>query len=171
MSNKREQHGDTGTRLHSIWNSMRARCNYPTATTYTNYGGSGIAVCEEWQSYSRFKAWAVSTGYADNLEIDRKDNRLGYSPDNCRWATRRQQAVNTRRTRGASPFRGVSRSGSKWRAQISDQQAGVRRGLSLGTFDTQIEAALAYDDKAFAMHGEFGVLNFPERALAKKERV
>lgn len=83
--------------LYHIWETMRLRCNSPKNKKYYMYGARGIKVCDEWQNnYLKFREWALNNGYAPNLSIDRIDNSKGYSPDNCRWATRKQQQRNTR---------------------------------------------------------------------------
>lgn len=90
-------HGLTDTRLHRIWSGMKARCNRKTCPAYPNYGGRGITVCSEWEhSFIEFYNWAISHGYRDDLSIDRINNDKGYSPDNCRWATRHEQRINQR---------------------------------------------------------------------------
>lgn len=96
---KHELHGDTGTRLHSIWKSMRYRCNTPKWKPYQWYGARGIRVCEEWDtSYTAFKAWALVNGYADGLELDRIDVNGNYEPSNCKWITHHEQTLNRRDT-------------------------------------------------------------------------
>ena len=96
---KHEHHGDTGTRLYRIWKSMKCRCYNPNHPSFVRYGKRGIRVCDEWkQSYTKFKDWALSHGYADDLEIERVDVNDGYHPDNCKWIKHHEQTLNRRDT-------------------------------------------------------------------------
>lgn len=87
----------TGERIYNIWCAMRQRCRVDK-----NYAGRGITICKEWASnYPAFRKWALSHGYRDDLTIDRINNGKGYEPSNCRWATRHEQNLNTRRSKKA----------------------------------------------------------------------
>jgi hypothetical protein len=101
------KHGMTDTRLFKIWEGMLDRCNRPTHRYFNDYGGRGISVCDEWKEFVPFYEWAVASGYSDGLSLDRKDNNKGYSPDNCRWATMKEQQNNKRSNRKVS-YRGDS---------------------------------------------------------------
>lgn len=88
------------TRLYGIWADMKARCNNPSVKCFPRYGGRGITVCAEWlHDFKSFENWAYANGYREYLTLDRIDNTKGYSPDNCRWATKSEQAQNRRTTR------------------------------------------------------------------------
>lgn len=93
LKRARITHGDSSTRLHNIWSLMRSRC---ADASDPIYGGRGISVCPEWDSFVAFRDWALAHGYQTSLSIDRMDNDLGYMPSNCRWATEQQQSVNRR---------------------------------------------------------------------------
>lgn len=90
-------HGESKTRLHGIWNGMLQRCYNPNRVKYKDYGQRGIRVCPEWHEYVAFRDWSLANGYAENLSIDRIDVDGNYEPNNCRWATAKQQANNKRK--------------------------------------------------------------------------
>ena len=102
-SQKHYIHGDASRnhteRLYAVWRGMRYRCRNPNSKDYANYGGRGICVCSEWDSYMNFKKWALTNGYHEGLQIDRRNNDKGYSPENCRWVTCKDNQRSRRNNR------------------------------------------------------------------------
>lgn len=80
--------------LKSRWRGMFERCYNPINKRYARYGGRGIKVCYEWQNFNKFYEWAIENGFSKELSIERINNDKDYSPNNCKWATNKEQSRN-----------------------------------------------------------------------------
>lgn len=119
------------TRLQSIFSGMKTRCYNSNCKSYKNYGGRGITICEEWNNrelipqednitkgFKAFKKWALENGYTEKLSIDRIDVNKGYSPENCRWITHKEQCNNTRRNRLIT-YKGKTQNLMQWCEELN----------------------------------------------------
>ena len=134
MRNVSKTHGESKTRLYTIWQHMKSRCDNPNTDHYDCYGGRGIKYCDEWKTFEVFKEWAVSNGYTDELTIDRIDVNGNYEPSNCRWATRKLQGENTRKAKQIT-HNGETHSLREWGKILgipkSTIQARYQRGVNI----------------------------------------
>lgn len=130
-------HGKTGSRLYRVWSQMKARCYRKTCPDFPRYGARGITVCDRWRN--SFQNFAADMGEPPvGLTLERADNNGPYSPDNCSWGTRLEQARNTRQVKLLT-FCGVTKCVSQWEADLGFRPGAIRSRLSRGW---TLEAAL-----------------------------
>lgn len=143
-------HEQSGTYTYRLWKLMRRRCNNTNSPEYPDYGGRGIKVCVEWDSYVAF---LTDMGTApDGLTLERRNNSEGYSKDNCLWATRQEQSINRRKFKNnASGTKGVYyvKRDAKWMAQLRYNG----KLIYGGTFDTYELAVAAREGLELTYHG------------------
>lgn len=115
-------HGMSKSREYAIWQGMITRCTNSNRPEYKNYGGRGIGVCDEWKS--SFENFYNDMGCRPSKKhtVDRIDNDGDYAPENCRWATRTQQARNGRCNRILT-FNGLTMCVAEWAEYL-----GINRG-------------------------------------------
>lgn len=137
-------HGMRHTRLYKVWEAMKRRCNNPKDSRFERYGGRGIKVCAEWEnSFERFAEWAFANGYREQLTIDRIDNNKGYSPDNCRWATHKEQNRNYSRNHRLT-FNGKTQCVADWAKETGLNGSTILYRLKQGK---TVEEALYQGDR------------------------
>ena len=135
------KHGKKGTRPYVIWADMKQRCCDSKSVNFSNYGGRGITVCDEWlHDFKDFYDWAMSHGYRDDLTLDRIDVNGNYCPENCRWATKAEQDNNTRVNRRVT-YNGETHTIAEWAEITGIKYATLWRRICVLKWD--IEKALS----------------------------
>lgn len=150
---------DSRSRIWCVWRSMHQRCLSKSHEAYERYGGRGITICAEWlHQYENFRIWALGNGYAGNLTIDRIDNDKGYSPENCRWSTWQDQALNTRSVLMLTGW-GETKCAAEW-AHDPRCKVGTNKFYRLINEGYSVEEACIDPDKSgttcIRMHTAFG---------------
>ena len=123
---KWKTHGESGTKLYRVWQTMRARCYKTYDDRYNNYGGRGIEVCAEWRnSFEPFRDWALANGYREGLTIDRIDVNGNYEPSNCRWITNKEQQ-NNRTNNLLLTYNGKTQTLTQWAEETGINEMALR---------------------------------------------
>lgn len=122
---------------YNSWRSMNQRCNDINNPIYSYYGGRGINVCERWKIFTHFLEDMGERPKGKSL--DRINNELGYFPENCRWATRSEQARNRRDTHLIS-YNGETKSITSWAEDLGMNRLTLRERIVDMNWD--IEKAL-----------------------------
>ena len=166
-SETHKTHGLGSTRLYNIWADIKRRTLNPKNKRYSDYGGRGITICDEWLDVQNFYNWAITNGYEEDkgLSIDRIDNDGNYCPENCRWTTSIIQNRNKRiHKNNISGYKGVyfNKNTGKYQAQIVVNN----KKIYLGSFLTPVEGAIAYNNYIIENNLEGFILNeIPEEYL------
>lgn len=122
-------HAASKSRLYRIWCNIISRTENPRIKSYRYYGAKGVKMCDEWRnSFDAFRDWSMSHGYAEHLTIERLDNNKGYSPENCRWATWKEQ-FNHRTCSHLLTFNGRTQSIALWAEECNLPKGTVYRRL------------------------------------------
>lgn len=122
-----KKHGLSDHRIYWIHSGMKDRCNNPNNSSFKDYGGRGIKVCDEWQNdFMSFYNWSMKNGYSEELSIDRIDVNGNYEPSNCRWSTFEEQGFN-KRNNHLITINGVTKPLGMW-AKESGLNEGIIRG-------------------------------------------
>ena len=117
-----------GSPTYRSWATMIQRCTNPRVTSFPNYGARGIKVCRRWRAFKNFLADMGER--PDGTTLDRFPNNDGdYAPGNCRWATKQQQAENSRKSRQIT-FKGETHGVREWARRLGIGHASLSRRLA-----------------------------------------
>jgi hypothetical protein len=121
-------HGMGRSKEYAAWSAMMTRCTNSNAVNYADYGGRGIKVCDRWKAFENFYA---DMGDANGLTLDRVDVNGDYEPNNCRWATRKEQG-NNKRNNVVIEFSGERMTAMQWSERTGIGEGTIRKRIRLG---------------------------------------
>lgn len=125
-------HSLSSTSIYKLYRGIKRRCYNSHEHNYYNYGGRGINMCEEWRNdFIKFYNWALENGYEKGLQIDRIDNEKGYSPDNCKFSTAKEQA-NNRRSNIVIEYEGRTQTLTQWCEEFNFNYDCIRQRIAKG---------------------------------------
>lgn len=147
---KYSKHNMTGTVEFDAWNRMKVRCYKKNSKDYCNYGGRGIKICDEWLSNPIQFYKDMGKRPSSNHSIDRIDNDGDYTPENCRWATKKEQIINRRIFKNnKSGYKGIFKAENKWRVFCGRKY--------LGTFNNLQDAIKTRKKAELKYWGQYGI--------------
>jgi hypothetical protein len=118
---------------------MKERCYRPKHLRFDKYGGRGISICDEWRnSFEVFEMWAINNGYDESLTIERIDVNGNYEPNNCRWATNKEQQNNKQNNRRIT-WNDETKTLAEWSEIVGIKKTTLKERLNAGW---DVEAAL-----------------------------
>ena len=123
------KHGKSKTQTYKVWFQMHRRCYDKNFISYPRYGGTGVSVCERWNDYLNFLADMGDR--PPGLTIGRKDNSLGYQPDNCRWETSIQQGSNKKNNHFIE-WMGQRKTIAQWERDLGFKNGTLKRRIYCG---------------------------------------
>jgi hypothetical protein len=137
------KHGMRNTGTYKSWRAMIDRCTRPKEKDKKNYLERGITVCDRWRTFENF--FADMGERPKGLSIDRIDNDKGYAPGNCRWATRREQDLNLRKTVYLT-YKGVTKPLVQWAKEVGIKAETLKSRIRRGAMSTEeaIECPVRY---------------------------
>lgn len=150
-SNKKTwtKHGLSNHPLYGVFKDMHSRCENSKHKKYKNYGERGIHVCDLWEDTEEgiinFVKWSENNDYKEGLQLDRHNNDLGYSPENCRWVSVSINNFNRRKTKGYRFYK------NRWEAYITVN----KKTIYLGHYLTEEEAKNARMEAELKYYGEY----------------
>lgn len=130
-----QKHGMVESRTYQTWRNMKLRCLNPKNKVFKHYGGRGITICERWMEFPLF--YEDMGDPADGMQLERVNNNLGYSKDNCVWATVREQRRNTRATVKIT-FCGETLCISDWAERLGINKCTLRERIQKMSFEEAI---------------------------------
>ena len=126
----RRIHGMSDTAAYRCWRNMRSRCENENVKSYADYGGRGITVCARWMSFTAFIE-DMGQPPSSDAQIDRIDNDGDYTPENCRWVSREQNASHKRNTHLVTAF-GRTLHAAAWSRETGIKYTTLLRRLRAG---------------------------------------
>lgn len=163
----RKKHGGHGSDIYNIWHGMRGRCENPSDAAFNLYGGRGIVVCDRWKDFANFRE-DIGPRPSKRHSIDRIDNDGPYAPDNCRWATMKEQCAN-RSTSIRLTVGGKTKTLVAWSQETGVGQGTIHDRLRRGwsherAISSSIQRRLTTDDECRVIELRRLGLNFAQIA-------
>jgi hypothetical protein len=157
----KKQHGLSTSKIYSIWRAMLDRCNNKFNPRYKHYGGRGIKICQRWLNFENF--YSDMGDIPEGMSLGRKNNNSNYSPENCEWEDKFEQANNTSRNVFIT-FKGETKTITQWAKKININPV----TLSYRIKKWSIEKAFNYPHK-IGFNGRENHICFSGKTLNLKE--